>query len=207
MATIDVAQLLISLALGMSLAASCGFRVFVPLFVTSAASLAGMLQLSDGFGWLATWPALISTGIATVCEILAYYIPAFDNFLDSVSVPSAAVAGTVLTASMITTDMSPLLKWGLAMVAGGGTATAVSTATASLRAASTTTTAGLANHGVATAELGASAGLSVLSIVLPVLAIIVTILAIIGSVVIIRKFAGTVRAIREKRAARRAAKA
>ncbi|MBP89927.1 MAG: hypothetical protein CMJ64_25005, partial [Planctomycetaceae bacterium] len=40
-----------SVALAVGLAASCGFRVFVPMVVIGVASRAELLTLSDGFAW------------------------------------------------------------------------------------------------------------------------------------------------------------
>jgi hypothetical protein len=63
--------------------------------------------------------------------------------------------------------MSPLLKWALAIIAGGGTAAIFHGATTLVRGASSTVTGGLGNHAVATTELGIASGLSLLAIALP----------------------------------------
>ncbi len=163
--------------MGIGLAAACGFRVFVPLLVVSIASFSGHLTLAPSFQWLGTYPALITFCAATVLEITAYYVPWLDNFLDSIATPAAVIAGTVVTASMVT-GMSPLLKWTLAVIAGGGAAGLVQSATVLTRAASTTTTGGLANPVLATAELGFSVLTSLLTLVVPVVTVVA--LAIIG---------------------------
>ncbi|MDQ6632939.1 MAG: DUF4126 domain-containing protein, partial [Verrucomicrobiota bacterium] len=75
-------------------------------------------------------------------------------------------------------DMSPILKWTLAVIAGGGAAGLVQGATVLTRGASGVTTAGLANPVVATAELGGSIFTSILSIFVPVLAVILVLLFI-----------------------------
>ena len=112
---------LLSVALGIGLAAACGFRVFVPLLLVSVAAKAGKLTLVSSFQWMGTDTAMIAFAIATALEVGAYYIPWLDNLLDSVTTPAAVVAGTIITAAVIT-DMSPLMKWSLALIAGGGTA-------------------------------------------------------------------------------------
>jgi len=114
-------DMLLALILGVGLSAAAGFRVFVPLLGMSIAAQAGHLELAAGFGWLATPTVTIALGIATALEIAAYFIPWLDNALDSVATPAAVVAGTVMTASLLG-DMSPLLRWGLAVIAGGGVA-------------------------------------------------------------------------------------
>lgn len=168
-------EILLGVFLGIGLSAACGFRVFVPLCVFSIAALSGNVTLSEGFRWIGTYPALAVFATATVLEIAAYYIPWLDNVMDSIAAPAAAVAGTLIAASSIV-HMSPLLKWVLAIIAGGGTATIFHGVTSLVRGASTATTGGLSNPVIATAELGIATGLSILSIALPLVGIIVVLL-------------------------------
>jgi hypothetical protein len=163
-------ETLLSICVGIGLSAACGFRVFVPLLVVNLASLSGHLTLAHGFEWIGSYPALIAFSVATCLEIGGYYIPWLDHLLDTIATPAAIIAGTIVTASMVT-DLSPFLKWTLAVIAGGGAAGLVQGATVATRGASTVTTAGLANPLVATAELGAATVTSLLAIVAPVLAV------------------------------------
>jgi len=161
----------LSVCLGLGLAAAAGFRVFVPLLVMSAASFSGHLELSEGFGWVGTMPALVVLTTATVIEVLAYYIPWLDNVLDTASGPAAVVAGSVVAASTFT-DIDPMLKWSLAIIGGGGLAGLVKGATTLARGASTVATGGFANPILSTFELGASFLLAVFAIVLPLVTIV-----------------------------------
>lgn len=171
-------ETLLSICVGIGLAAACGFRVFVPLLVTSIAALAGHVALATHFQWIGTYPALIAFSAATLLEIAGYYIPWFDHLLDTVATPAAIVAGTVLTASMLT-DVSPLLRWSLAVIAGGGIAGVVQSGTILTRAVSTTSSGGLANPVVSTAELGLSLLVSFLAIFLPLVGVLaVTVLLV-----------------------------
>ena len=165
------------LCIGLGLAASCGFRVFVPLLVVSVAAKSGHLVLSESFAWLESWPAIIGFGAATALEVSAYYVPWVDNLLDTISAPAAVVAGTIATAACVA-DMDPMLQWAVGIIAGGSVAGAVNFGSSSVRATSTLTTAGLGNFGVATAELAISSVLSVISILVPVLAAVLVIVAI-----------------------------
>ena len=183
-------ETLVSICVGVGLSAACGFRVFVPLFAMSMASLAGHLTLSPGFEWIGTYPALAAFTIATCLEIAGYYIPWVDNLLDTIATPTAIVAGTIVTASVVS-GMSPFLKWALAVIAGGGVAGTVQVATGVTRGASTVTTAGIGNPLVATMELGGAMALSVLAIALPVIAGIVVLgLLYYGVMKIIEKHGG-----------------
>jgi hypothetical protein len=167
----DAAETLLSLCVGLALSAACGFRVFIPLLVTNLAARAGHLELAAGFDWLASDAALVTFGAATVLEIGAYYIPWLDNVLDTIATPAAVVAGTVITASFVG-DMSPMLRWTLAAIAGGGAAGLVQTATVVARGASTALTGGLGNPLLATAELGGSVVTSALVVLVPVAAVV-----------------------------------
>jgi hypothetical protein len=174
-------QEVLAFFIGVGLAATCGFRVFVPLLGMSIASLAGYLPLSSGFEWIGTWPALITFAIATIVEIGAYYIPWLDNLLDTIATPTAIIAGTIVTMSMLG-DESPLLRWLLGIIAGGGVAGIVQLGSVLVRGTSTATTGGLGNPLVATGELAASVVGTILSILLPLVAVILVtiILAIIA---------------------------
>ena len=165
-------QWLMGLCIGIGLSATCGFRIFIPMLGMSIASKAGHLTLSHGFEWIASWPAIIAFSIAVIIEVCGYYIPWVDNLLDSIATPTAIIAGTIITASMVT-DVSPLLRWALAIIAGGGTAGAIQGATVLVRGTSTVTTGGIANPIVSTGELIISIIGTIIAIVLPVLAMVI----------------------------------
>ena len=155
-------EIALSIALGVGLAAATGFRVFLPMLVMSTAAYAGYLPLGESFAWLATPAALIMLAIAATAEIAAYYIPGVDNLLDTIATPAAFVAGTIVSAAVLT-DLPPMLKWTTAVIAGGGIAGATQGVTALLRAKSTLFTGGIGNagHGRArqlAADVAAGAG-------------------------------------------------
>lgn len=167
----DVTSTLLSLGLGIGLSAACGFRIFVPFAVMSLAARAGFLHLTPSFEWLASTPAMIGLCTAMLLEIAGYFIPWADHALDAIATPAALVAGAVATASVLV-DVSPMLRWTLATIAGSSAAGAVQAGTVALRAGSTATTGGLANPVFAAAESTSSLVMSLLAIVLPVLALI-----------------------------------
>lgn len=162
---------LLSICLGLGLSAACGFRVFVPLLMVNLAARAGWVGLAGELSWMGDTPALWAFGAATVVEVGAYYIPWLDNLLDSVATPAAVVSGALVTASVVT-EVDPALKWMLAVIAGGGVAGAIQTATVGGRVLSSITTAGLGNPVVATLELFSSFFLSIISLLAPVLAVL-----------------------------------
>ena len=167
-----------SVLLGIGLSAAVGFRLFIPFLLMSIASRFGLMELSSGFDWLGSTPALILLGTATVLEVGAYFIPFFDNLLDTIATPAAVVCGTIVMASTVV-EMDPLIKWTMAVIAGGGTAGLIKGATATTRVASSTTTGGLGNPVVATVETGGSLVLSILAIFIPIIAGVVAVLILI----------------------------
>ncbi len=164
-------ETIISICLGIGLSASVGFRVFLPLFALSLAAHFNVWQLNESWQWVGSMPALITLGVATVVEVFAYFIPYVDNLLDSISVPLAALAGTAVMLSTVS-DLSPVITWALAIIAGGGTAAAISGSAGTTRLASTATTGGIANPVVSTIETITATIMSVISIFLPILAIV-----------------------------------
>lgn len=182
-------EVVLSILLGIGLSAACGFRVFVPLLIMSIAGYSGHLTLAESFSWIGTLPALIAFALATIIEIVGYYVPWLDNILDTIAFPAAVVAGTIVTASAIA-DMSPLLRYTLALIAGGGAAATVQGLTSIVRAGSTVTTGGIANPVVSTGEAVGSLLLSILAIVVPLIA---GVIAIVIVVVAIRKIGGWLR--------------
>jgi len=169
---------ILSAFIGIGLAAATGFRVFLPMFAVSLASYLHWIPMNEDFEWLAGLPTLITTGIATIVEILAYYLPFIDHLLDTISVPMAAVAGSVLFASQFA-ELGTFPQWALALIAGGGTAATISTGFAGLRAASTATTGGLGNSVVGTTETAGAGIMAFLAMAAPVIAVIFTIILIL----------------------------
>jgi hypothetical protein len=143
------------IVIGIGLSAACGFRIILPFFGLSVAALTGHITLAPEFQWIGTWPALIAFATAAALEIGAYYIPWMDNLLDAVATPLAVAAGTIAAASVMS-DVSPFMKWSLALLAGGGVSTAA--------------TGGLANVVIATLELAGAVIATTLSLFVPVVA-------------------------------------
>jgi len=168
-------QTITATALGIALAACCGFRVFVPMLVAGLASRFDIFNFSENFSWLSSTPALVALGAATVAEIIAYYVPFIDNILDTISAPAAGIAGTLLAASVIPID-NEWMKWIIGIVAGGGGASLISSGTGLLRLFSSKATLGTGNAVVATGENTAAIGGSILAFLVPVIMAILFVL-------------------------------
>jgi len=181
-----MSDLALSIVLGVALAAATGFRVFLPMLVVSGAAYTGHLHLDDSFAWLGSPSALVMLSVAALVEVLAYYVPLIDNLLDLVATPAAFIAGTIVSAAVMT-DMPPMVKWTAAVIAGGGVAGVTQGLTGILRAHSTALTGGLGNSVIATAELGGAVLISFLALAAPVAAIALVVLFLLVAVRLLRR--------------------
>src|SRR5512136_374724 len=186
-----------SFLLGIGLSAAVGFRVFVPMFVVSLASMAGWITLSPGFQWLGTPAAALVFAVATLVELLGFLVPWVINALDSIATPAAAIAGVIMMAAVLS-DMSPIARWALAIIAGGGVALTVQGATVITRAVAAGSTGGVANPLVAILEALGALMVTITTIVIPaIMGILVLIVVLLLLRIVIPKF----RAIRAGRKA------
>jgi len=179
-------DLLLSVVLGIVLGAATGFRVFLPMLIASGAAFTGHLPLDQSFAWLGTPFALTMLGVAALVEVVAYYIPGIDNLLDALATPAAFVAGTVLSAAVMT-DLPPMTKWIAAIIAGGGAAGLTQGITAMLRAKSTLLTGGIGNPVIATAELGGALLIPFLALAAPFAAFALVVLLLWLAIRLLRR--------------------
>lgn len=166
-----------AILVGVGLSISAGFRVFTPMLLASIAAKLGWLPLATGFEWLGSNVAFVALALATILEIISYYVPMFDNLIRGLATPLAAVAGTLMTVAVIGTENAEFLSWGLAFVTGGGAATVTSLTNTAVRGTTTVTTAGVANPVVSLIE-------DVSAVVLPIVTIIAPIVVIVLIVVV-----------------------
>jgi hypothetical protein len=190
-------ETILSFLLGIGLSAAVGFRIFVPMLVVSLASMAGIIQLSPGFQWMGTPVAALVFAVATLVELLGFLVPWVSNALDSIATPAATVAGVIMMAAVLA-DMDPLLRWALAIIAGGGVALTVQGATVVTRAVAAGSTGGVANPVVGILEAIGALVVTITTIVIPVImGILILIVVVLLLRIVIPKF----RAIRTGRKA------
>lgn len=190
-------ETILSFLLGIGLSAAVGFRVFVPMLLVSLASMAGWLTLSPGFQWMGTPVAALVFAVATLIELLGFLVPWVSNALDSIATPAATIAGVIMMAAVLT-DMHPIARWALAIIAGGGVALTVQGATVVTRAAAAGATGGVANPLVAIVEAIGALVVTITTIVIPVImGILILIVVLLLWRIVIPKF----RAIRAARKA------
>ena len=171
----ETLHIIAGVCLGVGLAAAVGFRVFLPLLFLSFAGFNDIIPLNESWEWVGSLTAVIVLGIATVIEIAGYYIPWVDNALDTIAVPLATAAGMLVVAATVS-DLDPVITWALTIIAGGGTAAAISGTSSAVRLTATATTGGFANPIVSTAETATATVFSVLAIFIPIAAGILVLL-------------------------------
>lgn len=126
-------ELVIQIAMGLSIAACAGLRAFLPLLVVGLLGRSGYLELNPAFAFLARTDALIVFGLATVVELLADKVVVVDHFLDGMATFARPIAGTLLAGSLLT-HLDPLPASALALVVGGAPAFTVHAGKAVARA-------------------------------------------------------------------------
>ena len=160
--------------MGISLAAASGFRVFLPPFLLSLAARFNVVWFLDidligtQFEFFTSTLSIVVLGIATVAEFAAFYAPWIDNALDTIATPASIMAGVAMTAIVLEGN-DPIIQWTIAIVAGGGVAATIQSATVATRGLSSTFTFGLGNSAVATGENVASVALTLIAILIPFL--------------------------------------
>ena len=169
--------------MGISLAAASGFRVFLPPFLLSLAARFNVVWFLDidligtQFEFFTSTLSIVVLGIATVAEFAAFYAPWVDSALDTIATPASIVAGVAMTAIVLEGN-EPIIQWTIAIVAGGGVAATIQSATVATRGLSSTFTFGLGNSAVATGENVASVALTLIAILIPFLSALFVLLIV-----------------------------
>jgi uncharacterized membrane protein len=155
-------------ALAFALTTTAGLRGFLALLIASLAAHAGWIHLNPSYAWLGTNGASIVLAIFAVLEMLADKIPVVDNALHLVYFVVRPAAAAILVGGTVHAPNETELV-GL-MIIGAINAFVVHGASAAARAASTTSTLGVANPTMSVGEDIIAIGGGALAIAMPVLA-------------------------------------
>ena len=74
-------RLLLALASGIVIAATCGLRAFLPLLALGVAGRVNLMPLAPSLHWLSSDLALIALGVATVAEVMGASFLTLSNML------------------------------------------------------------------------------------------------------------------------------
>lgn len=166
----NLPRILLAVAMGIVLAATCGLRAFLPLFGVSVMAWLDQVELSEGFTWLNSPITMLAFGTAVVLELLADKFPAVDHVMDAIGLVARPLAGTLVVASLVGTR-DPMVACVLGLATGGVAAGGVQLVKAKVRLLSTTFTAGLGNALVSLLEDLLAVVTVVVTLVLPLVAI------------------------------------
>jgi hypothetical protein len=182
-------SLALQVMMAVGLAACCGLRAWLPLFLVGLLGRLGHLPLGEGFHFISSTPALVVFAVASLVELLGDKIPIVDHFLDLVGTFLRPLAGMLVFAAVLA-HLDPLTSLLLGLIAGGGTSLAVHGGKAALRAKSTAAAPlhrGCGNTVLSFLEdLGSSAGVW-LAVHAPIIVFGLALLMIGGSIWIIAR--------------------
>lgn len=167
--------MLLSIFLGVTLAAAAGFRAFLPLFLLGLLEryqLLAPFSLGQSFEWLSSNHALIVLGTATFLEILADKIPAVDSGLDAVMTFVRPGAGA-LSVIAILSPQDPVVAYVSGLIFATGATLPVHLGKSMLRLGSHATTAGAGSPVLSAAEDLSSGAAVVLAVLIPISAIVI----------------------------------
>lgn len=170
----------VQLMMGVSLAACCGLRAWMPMLIVGLLAKAGYVHLSPAFSFLVRTDALIVFGVATALELLGDKVIVIDHFLDAVGTIVRPAVGTILASSMLT-HMDPLAATTLGLIAGGIPAFTIHAGKAVVRAKTSVLAAfhgGTGNAALSTLEDALTVGGVFLAAFLPVLAFVLVLMVL-----------------------------
>lgn len=162
-----------SIALAFALASAAGLRAWLPLLVTGALARAGFVPVGDSFAFLASTPALVAFGAATVLELIGDKVPVVDHVLDAASTFVRPAAGVILAASVMWQIQDPMWALALGLIVGAPAAAVPHVVKSGARAASTMATGGLANPVLSFVEDLVAGAMVIFAVLVPVLAALV----------------------------------
>jgi hypothetical protein len=167
---------------GIGLSAAAGLNAYIPfLIVALLARFTDVITLPAGYAWIESWWAIGIGAVLLAAEVVLDKIPAVDTVNDAVQTfirPS--MGGLVFAATSAAQDLDSSAWMGahpwVGVLLGVVVSGLVHTGKVTARPVVNLGTAGLGAPVVSTAEDGASVGLSLVAIFLPVLVLVALVL-------------------------------
>lgn len=169
-------ELVLAAMAGISIAAACGLRAFLPLLALAGGARIGLVQLSPTMAWLSGDAVILALTTATIIELLADKIPALDHVLDTVSTIIRPLAAA-FAAWVGIAGLHPMLGMSAALVMGAG-ALGVHALKAKTRVGSSALTLGTANPVLSFIEDAITVTISAVALLAPILGAILVSLGI-----------------------------
>jgi len=179
---------------GIGLSAAAGLNAYIPfLLVALLARFTDLVVLPDGLAWMESWWAIGVGAVLLAADVVLDKVPAVDTVNDAVQTfIRPATGGIVFAATSAAAELEGSTwvqdnPW-VPVVAGIVVAGVVHAGKAAARPVVNAGTGGLGAPVVSTLEDGASIGLSLVAIFLPVLVLVVLALAAWALVVARRRW-------------------
>ena len=163
---------------GMGLSAAAGLNAYIPfLIVALIAKYTDLITLPASYGWMESWWAIGIGAVLLITEVVVDKVPAIDSVNDAVQTairPSMGGLLSAATASAAELDSSawmaqhPWVNVLLGIVFAG----VVHAGKATVRPVANAATLGVGAPVVSTVEDGASIGLSLVALFVPVLVVV-----------------------------------
>ncbi|HHU09563.1 MAG TPA: DUF4126 domain-containing protein [Intrasporangiaceae bacterium] len=162
---------------GMGLSAAAGFNAYIPfLIVALIARFTDVLDLPSGFAWMESWWAIGIGTILLIAEFALDKIPAIDTVNDTIQTVIRPAMGGVIFAATQAAESIDSSQWmqensWVGIVLGVLVSLLVHSGKMAARPVINAGTLGMGAPVASTVEDGASVGLSLIAIFLPLLVI------------------------------------
>lgn len=186
---------------GIGLSAAAGLNAYIPFLVVALlARFTDAVVLPAGLAWMESWWAIGVGAVLLTADVVLDKVPAVDTVNDAVQTFIRPATGGILFAATSAAAQLEGSAWvqehpWVPVVAGIVVAGLVHAGKATARPVVNAGTAGLGGPVVSTVEDGASVGLSLVAVFLPVLVVVVLLLAV-AAVLLVRRRVRTRRARR-----------
>lgn len=163
---------------GMGLSAAAGFNAYIPfLIVALVAKFTDILNLPTGFAWMESWWAIGIGTLLLITEFVVDKIPAIDTVNDTIQTVIRPAMGGVIFAATQAAESIDSSQWmqensWVGIVLGIVVSLLVHSGKMAARPVINAGTLGAGGPVVSTVEDGASIGLSLIALFLPVLVIV-----------------------------------
>ena len=157
-------------AFAYALTTTAGVRALLALAAVAVAAHVGWLHPPAGFAWLGSTTARWVLIAFAIVEFVADKIPLLDHAVHFVQIAGKPAAAAILVGGAVHAQSHETLI--ALMIAGALNALGIHAAVASIRAASTLTTGGVANPAVSVVEDGGAATSLLLAFLAPIAAAI-----------------------------------
>jgi uncharacterized membrane protein len=161
--------------MGLGFAAAAGLNAFLPLAILATLSrFTGLVELSSGFSWLASWPAIIVILCLLTIELILDKIPGVDTVNDVFQTPLRPAVGALVfmasvTAEITGTDQAWMCPGWVAWTLGALIGLTVHLCKAASRTAIGAATGGSGTALASFAEDGLALSLCLFALVMPLL--------------------------------------